>query len=363
MRQTLLAAARALDEGNLDEARNLLRSLAPVRGDRPERLVASALWKRLLSNSKSDDPPTGGGGSIATDDASRNLATGSRSGINPIDERKRDGRPVLLLELHVTHACNLTCESCSHYSNHGHRGSLELAQAKIWMSAWSERIAVKEFNLLGGEPTMHPHLSEFVVLVRKHWPAAHIRIITNGFFLHRHPDLPSTLAADGNASLALSIHHNEPAYVERLRPIFDLLAIWQRDHGTVVETRQAHYGWTRRYLGFGAAMLPFEDGRPRQGWEICPAKYCMQLHDGKLWKCPPLAYLGLQKAKYNLSPKWDPYLRYRPLDKTCTDRELDDFLALEDEPACSMCSAEIRHFPLPSPLQSRSSKSASVTLR
>lgn len=361
MKQALLAAARALDEGNLGEARNLLRSLAIVRGNGPERLVAMALWKRLLSHSEGDILPTGGAAGTATDDASRNPATGSRPGLNAIDERMRHGRPVPLLELHVTHACNLTCESCSHYSNHGHRGRLELAQAEIWMSAWNERIAVKEFNLLGGEPTMHPRLSEFVVLVRKHWPAAHIRIVTNGFFLHRHPDLPSTLASEGNASLALSIHHDEALYVERLRPIFDLLAIWQRDHATVVETRTAHHGWTRRYLGFGAAMLPFEDGRPRQSWEVCPAKYCMQLHDGKLWKCPPLAYLGLQKAKYILSPKWDPYLRYRPLDNTCTDRELGDFLALEDESACAMCSAEIRVFPLPSPLQSKSSKTASVT--
>src|ERR1700680_2164234 len=190
--------------------------------------------------------------------------------------RKTEPRPGPLLELHVTHACNLTCESCSHYSNHGHRGFLELAQAESWMRGWSERITAREFNLLGGEPTMHPRLSEFVVLVRKHWPAAHIHIITNGFFLHRHPDLPATLAADGNAALALSVHHHETAYLERLRPILDLLASWQRDHGTIVETMQSHQGWTRRYLGFGAAMLPFEDGRPRQSWEVCPARYCKQ---------------------------------------------------------------------------------------
>lgn len=281
------------------------------------------------------------------------------SGFFRVPRPKQKPRFVSFIELHVTHACNLTCESCSHYSNHGHRGSLELAQAESWMSAWSQRITLKEFNLVGGEPTMHPRLPEFVVLVRKHWPAAYIRIITNGFFLHRHLRLPSTLAADGNAGLALSIHHQDTAYVERLRPVFDLLANWQRDHGTTVETRQSHEGWTRRYLGFGDAMLPFEDGQPRQSWEVCPARYCKQLHDGKLWKCPPLAYLELQKSKYNLSPKWDPYLRYRPLDITCTDCELDDFLALEDEQACAMCSAEVRRFALPNPLRGRSSITAS----
>ncbi len=271
-------------------------------------------------------------------------------------------RSVSFIELHVAHACNLTCESCSHYSNHAHKGILDPAQAESWMRAWSRRITLTELNLLGGEPTMNPRLSEFVPLARKYWPTAHIRIITNGFFLHRHPALPSTLEADGNASLALSVHHNDPAYIERLRPVFDLLAVWQRDHGTIVETRQSDQGWTRRYLGFGAEMLPFEDGRSRQSWEVCTARYCKQLHDGKLWKCPPLAYLSLQKAKYDLSPKWDPYLQYTPLDPTCTDRELDDFLQREDEQACSMCSAEVRRFSLPNPMRRRPSRSAPATL-
>ena len=266
-------------------------------------------------------------------------------------------RHVSFIELHVAHTCNLTCESCSHYSNHAHKGILDLAQAEDWMRAWSKRITLDELNLLGGEPTMNPRLSEFVVLARKYWPATHIRIITNGFFLHRHPALPSTLEADGNASLALSVHHNDPTYLERLGPAIDLLAAWQRDHGTIVETRQSDEGWTRRYLGSGAGMLPFEDGRPRQSWEICPARYCKQLHDGKLWKCPPLAYLNLQKAKYDLSPRWDPYLQYAPLDPTCTDQELDEFLQREDEQACSMCSAEVLRFSLPNPLRNRSSRS------
>jgi molybdenum cofactor biosynthesis enzyme MoaA len=113
-------------------------------------------------------------------------------------ERRDQGlhpRHVGLVELHVTHACNLTCESCSHYSNHGHRGNLDPSVADRWMAQWSRRIAVDEFRLLGGEPTIHPNLAAFVPLVRKHWPAALIRIVTNGFFLHRHGDLPSMLAA------------------------------------------------------------------------------------------------------------------------------------------------------------------------
>jgi hypothetical protein len=265
--------------------------------------------------------------------------------------RNREMRPVRQLELHVTHACNLACESCSHYSNQGHIGNLDLAQAERWMAHWSNRLAVETFVLLGGEPTVHPQLSEFVSLARRHWPLANIRLNTNGFFLSRHPDLPLKLAAAGNSHLVLSIHHDDEAYRDRLRPALELLERWQREHGIVVQQWPSHQTWTRRYIGAGSTMLPFEDARPRQSWEICPAKYCKQLYEGKLWKCAPLAYLGLQNEKYGLSDKWDPYLRYQPLDPLCTDEELDRFLAIEDEPACAMCSAERRHFTLPNPMK------------
>ncbi len=265
------------------------------------------------------------------------------------------GRPeVPLLELHVTHACNLACESCSHYSDHGHRGNLDPSEADRWMAAWSGRLRVDHFNLLGGEPTIHPRLAEFVTLVRRHWPDARISIVTNGFFLHRHPDLPAALRAAGRADIWLSVHHGDAAYTERLRPAREMLANWQRDHGIEVHIRPSLDQWTRRYRGFGAEMLPFEDGRPRRSWEICPSRWYKQLHDGKIWKCPPLAYLGMQKARYELSEQWDPYLRYRPLDPSCGDRELDAFLAIEDEAVCSMCSAEPRRFALPNPMRKAS---------
>lgn len=267
---------------------------------------------------------------------------------------RRELRRLNRLELHVTHACNLACESCSHYSNHGHAGNLDLVEADRWMAAWSDRLEMEEFCLLGGEPTVHPRLSEFVPLVRRHWPEARIRIVTNGFLLARHPDLPIRMKAAGNCDIALSVHHDASSYRERLQPSMDLLERWQNEYSTVVHTWLSHGVWTRRYLGSGAAMLPFEDGNPRRSWEICPARHCKQLFEGKIWKCAPLAYLGLQKAKYDLSDKWDPYLGYAPLEPSATDDELDRFLALEDEPVCAMCSAEPRRFSLPNPLRGAS---------
>lgn len=264
----------------------------------------------------------------------------------------RRERPVFRkLELHVAHGCNLACESCSHYSNHGHAGTVSLDEADRWMALWSGRVAVNRFSLLGGEPTIHPHLPGFVGLVRRHWPETQIEIVSNGFFLHRHPSLPAVLAADPYARLIISVHHDSDEYQGRLKPVFALLKAWRRDHGLVANIRPAAKNWTRRYEGFGDAMLPFEDGDARKSWEICPARYCKQLLDGQIWKCAPLAYLPMQKARYRLSEKWDPYLAYKPLEPNCSDAELKAFAAQEDEAACAMCPARQRPFELPVPLR------------
>jgi len=260
-------------------------------------------------------------------------------------------RYVERIELHVSHACNLACESCSHYSNHAHKGHLAPQTAAQWMAPWSRRLAVDELSLLGGEPTINPQLCDLIRIARRHFPRTRIRLITNGFFLDRHPDLGRTLVDVGNSYLAMSIHHDAADYRARIAPALAQLETWRRDHGLDVVFWDSHANWTRRYHGFGDGMLPFEDGRPRQSWETCLAKHCKQLHEGKLWKCAPLAYLGMQDAKFQLSEKWRPYLAYQPLAPDCTDDELDAFLAREEDPQCAMCSAELRPFALPNPLR------------
>lgn len=261
-------------------------------------------------------------------------------------------RTIENLELHVVHSCNLACESCSHYSNQGHKGMLSLEEADTWMAPWSSRIAPPLFSLLGGEPTIHPQLAEFVPLVRKHWPNACIRLVTNGFLLHRHPRLPAVLQ-EGRSLLEVSVHHPSPEYQERFKPVRELLDDWIKRYGIRVQCWDSYRNWTRRYRGFGSELEPYEDNQPQQSWAICPAKFCKQLFQGKLWKCAPLAYLPLQAARFRLSEKWAPYLAYQPLRPDCTDAELVEFLGRESEAFCSMCSAYPRRFDLPLPFADR----------
>lgn len=259
-------------------------------------------------------------------------------------------RRILNLEIHVAHACNLTCESCSNFSNHNHKGVVSLKAAEEWMSAWNDRIRPTQFSLLGGEPSIHPKLSEFVQLARRMWPQSNLRIVTNGFFLHRHPEFPKVLEECGNAAIQLSIHHTSPEYLRKLEPNLQLIKTWIEDYDIAVCFSASSNRWLRRYRGYGDNMEPFEDGDRAASWMTCASKYCRQLFDGKIWKCPQITYLHLQKRVHRLSRKWDRYLQYEPLSPTCTDEELEDFFNRREEDCCAMCPATPEFFDKPLPL-------------
>jgi hypothetical protein len=264
------------------------------------------------------------------------------------------------LEIHVAHACNLACESCSHYSNHAHKGLVSLEEAEAWMAPWGARVTPKFFSLLGGEPTVHPELTQFARIARRHWPRSTLRIVTNGFFLDRHPELPRFMREDGHTILNISVHHSAPEYRERMRPVLALADKWVRDYGIRIQVFTSNESWTRRYKGYGAAMEPFDDRDPRSSWQNCAAKTCPQVYEGRIWKCAPLAYLRMQHERFGLSARWAPYLGYRPLEPGCSDQELAAFFALEEESHCSMCAAKPEHFSLPMPMRVHSRKPASL---
>ena len=84
-----------------------------------------------------------------------------------------------ILDLHITHTCNLTCESCSDFTNHKLTGMLSLEDGKEWMSNWNKKLRPKQFILLGGEPTLNKDLVEFLYLSRQMWRESELILTSN----------------------------------------------------------------------------------------------------------------------------------------------------------------------------------------
>lgn len=248
------------------------------------------------------------------------------------------------LEVHVVHTCNLHCDGCKHYSNYNHSGRLDPATYRDWITGWAKKIKPQKMRLLGGEPTLHPDLISFLYITREIWPETSIFITTNGYFLDRHPLLFEAMK-DTNTRLSMSIHSNDPAYRAKTDPIRNAIRKHRDENGIDLMETDVTEVWTKNYLGTGATMKPYQDRSPEESWTHCSAKNCMQLHENRLWKCGPLAYLGMQLEKFDLleDPDWSPYLNYKSLGLEATPQEMRAFLSKGAEDACAMCPAAPPH--------------------
>jgi organic radical activating enzyme len=252
-------------------------------------------------------------------------------------------KPVVTqIETHITHACNLTCESCSHFSNESYSGRETPESFTESIAPWAHRLAPKYFLILGGEPTLNPDLVPIIRIARKLWSkSTTIIIVTNGFFIHKHPSIAQVIHGDNGIRLDISIHHDDPKYLDVIDKARRILDEW----GVSYTSRTSFRDWTRIYKGYGISARPYEDNNPNQSWHKCVSKWCMQIHEGRLWKCPPITYLPMHVKKYgDGNGTWTPYLQYKPLDPRCSDNDLLDFIQRRSEESCKMCPANPESF-------------------
>lgn len=268
--------------------------------------------------------------------------------------------PVKSLQIHATHACNLACEGCTSFSQYKVKGMLTPEVARDWMDRWKKKIIPTKVCVLGGEPTLNPDLCEILKIVGSAFRSSKTKrlITTNGFFLHKHPQLEKTLRKY-DIELRLSLHSGDSEYLNHLKENLDKINRWRgisilytNNSGQRIES--FHFNdekWTRRYVEKDGQIYPFGNSNPRQSWEVCTARDSMQLHDGKLWKCPLIAYVRLVDSRKRTSPDWNKYLKYQGLASDCSYEELVEFANREEEFICGMCPTHTVSFEKPNPMK------------
>jgi hypothetical protein len=259
-----------------------------------------------------------------------------------------------VLDFHVIHKCNFTCDSCSDFTNHDLPGKVSLEDAKKSFSYWNKRIKPKTFNILGGEPLMRKDIIDFLYLSREMWGDCEIGLITNGILLDKHPELPKVLS-ELDINLWISLHSDDDVYKKVIRKKLKILETWTKKYKFSWGCNADHKHWSLIYKGYGNSIEPFEDNDAEASWNNCFMNgECFQLHQDMIWKCPPIAYLPLMSEKYKLSKKWEPYLKYKPLTYDATDKEVEEFFNRQSEDVCKMCPANktIGYKPVNTPMMS-----------
>jgi len=87
----------------------------------------------------------------------------------------------IIIEMHIVDHCNLNCCSCNHFCPIATPKYIEVEDFRNQLIALNENVPnIKDFIIIGGEPTLHPKLLEICIIARQILRKAEIRVLTNG---------------------------------------------------------------------------------------------------------------------------------------------------------------------------------------
>lgn len=189
-------------------------------------------------------------------------------------------------EIHVVDHCNLKCNGCTHFANiseqkfidarilHFHLGRLNKIFGKI-----------KKFRLLGGEPLLHPDITNILKISRKALPYSEIELVTNGLLLDKMPEEFFQTLYKNKISVEIS---NYPPIQNKIKQI-----------QTILSSFKIKYSITPMVINFTANLNPKGNSDKEQTFKNCRHAYCTILRENNIYICPISAYIDKYNKYFN----------------------------------------------------------------
>jgi len=99
--------------------------------------------------------------------------------------KRKDFIPIL--HFHLVDHCNLNCRGCDNFSPLAPETYTEIevfeADCRRIAELMGTRNRIREIQLLGGEPLLHPQVKEFMNIARRYFPQTPINLVSNGLLL------------------------------------------------------------------------------------------------------------------------------------------------------------------------------------
>lgn len=174
------------------------------------------------------------------------------------------------LDLNIVRHCNMRCVSCSHASPFVKRWFMSLESAERDLLALKPFLKPKNVNLVGGEPTLHPLLADFMRLTKRIRLDDKTVVITNGTLL---PRMSDDFWAELE-SLRVSVY-----------PVLD------RNILGLCERKAAEFGFDLRMDEVSEFYAQFDDVPDGSSFHDCHwRKDCYTVHEGFFYLCPQSAF-------------------------------------------------------------------------
>lgn len=215
------------------------------------------------------------------------------------------------LDFNVAYACNLSCKGCISLSDFDRRGVESIADIQQQCDTWSQVLDPSVISIFGGEPLLHPRIEKVLDAIRRAWPDAVIRLITNGYLLRRHD--PEKWFRFGALEMQVSVHRqdHEQMITREIKRIVSRRSDWRATRGSLDGHRQLelhHPDLTIYKSKFRTFVMPYRleagelkpfNSDPKKAHGICGSPDTPILYRNKLYKCAPLPnILELDRGKH-----------------------------------------------------------------
>ena len=244
-------------------------------------------------------------------------------------------RTSLQFQVDLTRHCNLNCRGCGNFSPLAEKEFLDLDEYQADLARLSELFQgeAKRIILQGGEPLLHPKISEILQRTREYFPMGDILVVTNGICL---------------LSMDKKFWETCREYQIKLTPTeyplsfdYDKCQSIAEKEGVMYLAHDSNRDKTRpkKFTRFSFSMEPLNSAE--RNFAHCePANRCITLYHGKMYTCSQAASIGDLKKYFHLD---FPISKRNGIDiyKVSTGEELMQKLA-RAIPLCAHCDIGMR---------------------
>jgi MoaA/NifB/PqqE/SkfB family radical SAM enzyme len=240
---------------------------------------------------------------------------------------------VFPVEVHVTEHCNLNCKGCSHFSCLAEEEYLDPADFESdckKLSGITGKLFV--FKLLGGEPLLHPRITELNTIARKYFPKTPIQISTNGLLLTTKPEEFWINCHDNNIGILIS-QYPIKLDKEKIKKL-----------GKKYKVRIQYVGSTNRDRMMKMPLDLSGGQNTAQSYKNCIMSWgmCVTLREGKIFSCAVAAHIKLFNKYFNQNLAVTD-ADFVSLDKINSKKELLEYLC-KPIPFCRYCRTKENTF-------------------
>lgn len=192
------------------------------------------------------------------------------------------------LETNVVDYCNLNCRGCSHFSNIFEKGAqIPFENFKRDIKFLSDRIYIRQFNLLGGEALLNKQIEDYFQCLAEYMRKTYIVLVTNGLLI---PGLPEKIFNS-------LVKYNVLVSVTEYPPVTKI----KNKIIATLEKYGVRYEFRGQVADFGKNIDLSGKNDPMKAQEMCRENTCQFLRDGKIYKCPFSALGNYYFDFYNIS--------------------------------------------------------------